>query len=227
MATLLKGNMVFLHIPKTGGSWVKKFLEGQGLVVSPAGHEHSTYDFYAGRITGARRKTFTGKLRRSLRKRIGKEPEVFPVPVFFCVVRNPMSWYESWYKFQMWRKLEQWGAVGVPQRWHVMAKLNGLISEDFNEFMSNVNRETPGFVTSLYSMYAMNSDATVLRIENIREELGDFLAKHGHDVEAKSLREHPRENVSPQIKIEWDETIRKLTIENETAAFRLYGYDAL
>jgi hypothetical protein len=32
MGAPLRGNVVFLHIPKTGGSWVRHVLRKQGLV---------------------------------------------------------------------------------------------------------------------------------------------------------------------------------------------------
>ena len=106
-----------------------------------------------------------------------------------------------------------------------MSALNEQISEDFNEFVANVNRNLPGFVTALYAMYAMNSGATVLHLENIRKELGDFFSANGLQLDKSDLLKKNPENVSPEIRIEWDEKIRRQTIQNEMAAFLGYGYD--
>ena len=41
MAIILKNNEIFLHIPKTGGSWVSKVLKMQSLTKAYIGcHKH-------------------------------------------------------------------------------------------------------------------------------------------------------------------------------------------
>ena len=44
MSVLLKGGAVFLHIPKTGGSWVHKVLKDTGLSVGSFDHKHADFD---------------------------------------------------------------------------------------------------------------------------------------------------------------------------------------
>ena len=54
MALLLKNNAVFLHIPKTGGTWVRSVLQEFDLVQGPLGHGHSDFErayWHAGYIT--------------------------------------------------------------------------------------------------------------------------------------------------------------------------------
>jgi hypothetical protein len=221
MPTILKGNLVFLHIPKTGGTWVKKVLESLDLIIEKdVAHEHSTYAHYSGWVRGQKSRTL---LERLGRKKKGSRPPA--EPTFFCVVRNPITWYESWFKFQIWQKLAHWGAPGVPEKWHVMSALNDDLSEDFNEFVANVNRNHPGFVTALYSMYAMNSGARVLHLENIRHELADLLSASGLPVDPSELQTRSAENASPSVDLQWNKKLKQLTIQNEMAAFRGYGYD--
>ena len=44
MALRLIDNSVFIHIPKTGGTWVSKVLEDQNLVKNHKGSKHTTFD---------------------------------------------------------------------------------------------------------------------------------------------------------------------------------------
>ena len=44
MALLLKNGAVFLHIPKTGGNWVREVLGKLDLIESEIGHKHSDVD---------------------------------------------------------------------------------------------------------------------------------------------------------------------------------------
>ena len=217
MASILKNNVVFLHIPKTGGTWVKKVLEDEGLLVADYSHEHSTYDYFAAATRLLRKRNYFYRLQK--RRFLVDDPK------FFCVVRNPLTWYESWYKFQIARNFEKWGSVGDPGKWHVMSALNDLVTDDFNQFMENVNTRVPGFVTSLYAMYTANSGATAVRLENIHVEMADFLTKSGIAVAPEKLKAKEKENVSPEIRIAWDPDLRERTIRNEIAAFSRYGYD--
>jgi len=54
VAILLKSNAVFLHIPKTGGSWVVKVLQELDVIQVPIGREHSTFDQISGRLSEQR-----------------------------------------------------------------------------------------------------------------------------------------------------------------------------
>ena len=41
MAVMLKCGAIFLHVPKTGGSWVTSALANQGLIKKQFGHIHA------------------------------------------------------------------------------------------------------------------------------------------------------------------------------------------
>ena len=65
---LLKSGAVFLHIQKTGGTWLREALAASGVATREEGHWHDDREANAGR--GDR---------------------------FFTVVRNPLSWYASFH----------------------------------------------------------------------------------------------------------------------------------
>lgn len=118
MAVILKGGAVFLHIPKTGGSFITKVLKELGLVSVKRGHKHTD-------IAHLHLPIGTDIIRR-LRYRVGYMAGLYSdTPFMFCFVRHPLKWYESWYRFmsdprQNWCNLtgaaSATGETGTPTR---------------------------------------------------------------------------------------------------------------
>lgn len=69
---------VFLHVPKTGGTWVREVLNRIGVYTEDAGHQHDNYE-----------------QSKELRRRFLR----------FTVLRNPWDWYASYWAH---RCKEQW-----------------------------------------------------------------------------------------------------------------------
>jgi len=94
-ARLLPSNALFLHIPKTGGSWVEQALREIGVQIEqPATIHGVTY-------------------RHSLLSMFQEQ-----YPYVFTFVRHPLSWYESWWKYQS----GAW-TVWEPGVWHPQRSL--------------------------------------------------------------------------------------------------------
>lgn len=74
--SLILDNCIFLHTPKTGGTWVKSALENAGLIRGWLNNYHTP-------LEAARRDS-----------RTWKKP-------MFSVVRSPFSWYSSYWKFRI------------------------------------------------------------------------------------------------------------------------------
>jgi hypothetical protein len=109
---LLDLNALFLHIPKTGGSWVEKTLGEAGLrIEQPATIEGVTY--------------------RHCLVSMFKDR----YPFVFTFVRHPLRWYESWWKFQadIWREFE-------PGVWHPQRTLEACRADDFSEWLMGPDR---------------------------------------------------------------------------------------
>jgi len=228
MALLLKNGAVFLHVPKTGGTWVKSVLQKLDLIEAPLGHGHSDFE----------RAYWHDKLHHDLKvvryifRRAIRSPRtqarMAPGCFKFCFVREPLSWYESWWSFMQmpkmnWRKL---GDECDPYKWEPFSMLNGLGSPDFNTFVHNVNRKRPGFVTELYGWYVRPGISFVGKQERIVEDLAKIFEIIEVNVSAEQLRQIPPTNESRKDipALEWDPALKRETLRLEYGGYVRYGY---
>jgi hypothetical protein len=228
MAFLLKNGAVFLHVPKTGGEWVKLLLQELDLIEAPLGHQHSDWE----------RSFWHDKLHRDLkvarylfRRAVGSsraQARIDPNCFRFCFIREPLRWYESYWRFMQslnWN-WKTWGDERDPHRWHPCSMLNELEDADFNSFMHGVNRKRPGFVTEMYGWYVRPGIGFVGKTENLREDLIRALRLMNVQVDvervllASPLNEGPAHIPLP----EWDPAVRKETLRLEYAGYVRFGY---
>ncbi len=75
MSLLLKNGSVFLHIPKTGGTWTRQVLGRLGLIDAEVGLPHGDYErlFWYDRFYRD-----TKVFRNLLRRRFGLIPKINP-----------------------------------------------------------------------------------------------------------------------------------------------------
>ncbi|MCE0524086.1 MAG: sulfotransferase family protein [Methylacidiphilales bacterium] len=228
MAYLLNNGAVFLHVPKTGGTWIKHVLEEMNLVRAPLGHQHSDWE----------RSFWHDKLHRDLKvvryifRRAVRSPRaqarINPDCFKFCFVREPILWYESYWRFmesQNW-SWKTWGDERDPYKWHPCAMLNGLDSPDFNEFMYNVNRKRPGFVTEMYGWYVRPGIGFVGKTESLWKDLIEVLSLMKLDVDVNKILSMSVKNESPSHipRPEWDPALKKATLRLEHAGYVRFGY---
>jgi len=228
MALLLKNNAVFLHIPKTGGSWIRVVLKELDLIKAPLGHGHSPYEraFWHDKLHHDL-KVFRYLLRRAIcspRAQARMDPGCFK----FCFVREPLSWYESYWRFMqsldwVWKT---WGDELDPYRWDSCAMINNLGSPDFNTFMRNVNKKRPGFVTEMYGWYVRPGVDFVGKTERLREDLLEVFSRMNLGIDAARIASIPQTNESPAHipRPEWDPAVRKETLRLEYAGYVRFGY---
>jgi hypothetical protein len=228
MAFLLKNGAVFLHIPKTGGTWIKHALEDLDLIEAPLGHQHADWEhaFWHDKLHSDL-KVVRYIVRRAIRSPRA-QPRSHPDCFKFCFVREPLRWYESYWRFMqsMEWNWKSWGDEKDPYKWHPCAMINSLGSGDFNEFIHNVNRKRPGFVTEMYGWYVRPGIGFVGRQEYLREDLMTALTLMNVEVGPSQVFSMPKRNETPFHipRPDWDPGLRKATLRLEHAGYVRFGY---
>lgn len=244
MALLLKNGAVFLHIPKTGGSWVSDALTRLHLVARPLAHFHADLQEALKCLTPTRtawryiserpRSMLPQHLKRAMnsagRRALGRESPRFiaphQIPFVFCFVRDPITWYESFWRYMTSR---HWPLLGDPLnhiRWHPCSPLNGLGSNNFSTFMRSVNKHRPGFVTELYARYTLPGIGHVGRQESLEADLIAILRILGLHIDDQTLSNLPRINTSEKLTQAtlWDPEVLEETRRTEYSASKRFGY---
>jgi hypothetical protein len=232
MALVLKSGAVFLHIPKTGGNWVTKVLQECNLIDSSVGPKHADINRlflpWSGGMAGAagvvgHEKTL---IRYLLRKKLG--PLRNGKPFLFCFVRNPFSWLESYFKYmsQPTQHWLHWGNEYDPNKWHPTSMLNGTGDLDFNQYLQNIIKVRPGYVTEMFGWYTTPEMDFIGKQENLKADLVNVLKKLNLSFSEDFIMNYPMVGTSlmPENKLVWDDKLRKEIYKLEYAGFVRYGY---
>ena len=125
---------VFIHIPRTGGEWLKRQLRVSGL------RQHWVHPTYYRRIPN----------KHAL---LGHSYGVFqPRPKYlFSIVRHPVNYYESVYK---WLSLSNEGRLFRKRwTWHPFLSAWRWYTADFNSWMERMLVEEPAWYSNLLTAY--------------------------------------------------------------------------
>ena len=215
MSDWIKKDLCYLHIPKTGGNWVRSVLRGSGIkeLKSNTINKHATYDFLVG-YEASKINIFRNHVMDNVR--------------FFCVIRHPLLWYQSWFNYQnRWRNgWKYFGQVGSLHKkdWHCLSPLNTPSIRDFNEFMQFVNENMPGFLTYLFYSFTLHSGARVLKNELLRDQLFQLNQEWNMGLDEALILKSDKVNVSLKSQIIWSEENLKNTLENENSLIKKYNY---
>lgn len=229
MAIKLTDGSEFIHIPKTGGSWVSEVLHDNGLVAEYLGHKHADYDLnlFHGRLAPKRVPATYARtiLERARSRRTGqpfREPRVYR----FAFVRHPLSWYESHWKFMQGLGWNDWGVINSCEGWHPCSTLNGLGSDDFNQFVRNVVRVRPGYVSELFFAFTKPGIDAIGKNENLKRDFLKIAADRGIKIDTERLEKMGKVNESKvkQDKIQWNPELRDLVMRLEMPALVHFGY---
>jgi len=224
MATILKNGAVFLHIPKTGGNWVTKILKELELVKGHVGHKHTDVDnFIAPHITGS--KALLKYTAHRLLNPISSKHK----PYMFCFVRNPLTWYESWFSYMEMpvRRWSLWGNKDDIYNWHPSSVLNGLGNCSFADFVRNVNTKRPGYVTELYGWYTKYNIDFIGKQESLADDLIKVLKIMKVDFDEDFIRCYERLNISQELKLIWPDELKLETALFEYSGIMRYGYQSV
>ena len=226
MAIRIKGNGLFLHIPKTGGSWVTSVLKECGLIQSSYGHKHAGLEqvLFQERLNHEKLKGFRYYVNPF--KWVKNKPAVSERPFVFCFVRDPIHWYESWWTYMCEHEWRDWGGVYDINHWHPNAILNGLGDEDFNQFIRNVIQKRPGYVSELYSIYTRPYIDFIGKTENLAQDLVKVLKFLDLDFDEEFIQTYGKVNASSlyKDKLKWDESLKTALEAIELPARIHYAY---
>lgn len=243
MAVQLHCGAIFLHVPKTGGSWVTRVLKDQGLVRREFGHIHSDMvraRYYASSLATLSRTSgawFKSLLPRRLKRlsaaqRVRRQIEqnhAESFPYCFCFVRHPLSWYESWWGYMGARSGTDWRHEPDFQGWHPCGELRYCGAQDFAGFVHNVQTRLPGFVTELFGLYTQPGIRFIGKQERLTEDLIEVLRQLNVRFDEQRLREALPVNTSDVESrgTPWTPALRESTARLEFAGMVRYGYAKL
>ena len=224
MALLLRSGAVFLHIPKTGGTWVTQMLRDNGLVRCRFSHKHADLQ----RVLESPRLYRYQNLKRCFRFGPNWYSGI-PGAFKFCFVRNPLDWYQSWWAFMSqhdWPNFAPLDRNGVRQ-WHPTAELEDIQDNDFTRFLQNVMRTQPGFASRMFAAFATPETNFVGRQENLVEDLIRVLHILNERFDEDRIRNSVRINVSRprRGRPTWRPEDRQRIAELERDAMQRYNYD--
>ncbi|MDD5026330.1 MAG: hypothetical protein PHH13_03035 [Candidatus Peribacteraceae bacterium] len=206
---LLLTNAIFYHVPKTGGTWVRRVLAAAGIphrelfcdlsenIADPLYCFHASYHHTI--------------LPQDGRKRFA-----------FLFVRHPLTYYQSYWTFKMRMGWDMNNVFDRKFAW-----------EDFQVFVHAVLSGCPGWVTKVFKEYAGPQDSPVAdfigKQETLRLDLLRVLKYAGEDIDKNFLMHAPSENESSAIS-QWQErcqytpALREAVCEAECGAMSRFGY---
>jgi hypothetical protein len=208
MALLLKNNVVFLHIPKTGGSWVTKVLKENDLVLTEFSHPHADLE----RVNNFSGHYIGHYLKLSVKFKCNFENLVND-SLKFCFVRDPISWYESVWRYYSDHNWKKFTREKNPSRfglkydlWHPWSPLEELNHDTFENFINDLIKLYPGYLTHLYNSYVdKRYTHYVGKQENLIEDLISILKELDLKFNKDKIIKSTKENTSKSQKPLWDE----------------------
>lgn len=210
---LEKSQTLFLHIPRTGGTWFEQVLN-----LNDVDHHrvicrrHEVAKMHAPLV----------EIDRSEQKSLKS----------ISFIREPVAYYESIWRCFHWK----WGDPERPSidrfrrryhsRWHPFKPLFRLYDANFGTFVENCLREEPGFVTRLYEWFlgppGIDWIDLVLKTEEISKTVPQLLAQLG-EIDLDDWEGMPSANSAPHVSCRWDSEVRSRVELSEAAGTRRWG----
>ncbi len=174
MAVILN-NSVILHIPKTGGNYVRKVLDHNKIPYHTTGRHPCILS----------QKLFNREISSHC---IPHGHNCFEEKLDRLIfVRHPLEWYRSYWSFRVMNKpgnegakvIEYWRASDVEIGYHGYAEVDEITHDDnFQSWINNVLREYKTGPYSRFVSYYCAFASMIGKTEKLREHLATFLYMH-------------------------------------------------
>lgn len=213
---------LFLHVPRTGGTWVKGIAKQCGF----------------------RRVIWSTTARPAWAPRVHStlahlHPEwVQNVDFVFSFVRHPVSLYEAHWRYLCHDKVRN----SMRRRWSGLKAAKNQWSPDFNEWAMRMITYVPCYATRLFEWYVGPEGAEycnyIGRNETLREDFLEVMTLLGYDtagqedvvMNAPKVRYSQRKPAIERLKdwvepeVTWDASVKEQVMRMETVAInRFYG----
>ena len=204
---LILPKSVFIHAPKTGGSWVREALQRTELPIKEARHRYHVTELIPATPYCCKHSMLCNV---SDEDRSGR--------ISFAFVRHPLSLYQSWWSFKM---RSGWNDVSPFE--------SKCKSETFSGFLENVLTHFPGWAGSIFNQIEEDGIQTFGRQENLVEDLIGILKIAGEEFDPEVIRSTPPQNVSGQLE-EWrtlaqyTPELKKAILDSEQETLERFGY---
>lgn len=203
MAIILP-NSVFLHIPKTGGTWVTEVIKKLGLYRNELLATHQEPHFLLNSNHNVPVMNFEFMCR----------------PFRFCFVRNPLTWYRSYWVFHNSIK------------WNHENTISKLNDSKFENFIKNVVKRNKrlkyGFLGALYDEFTKYC-TFVGKQETLKNDFVKAMTLFKEDIREKIIRNHVSVNLycNKDIAKEavYTKKMQEDIIETENDCFENYNYE--
>lgn len=209
MSSLVRGPKktgLFLHIPKTAGVWFYQ------VVTDLLGKSDNEIEWVPS-ACGNPYHPMLGDVLASYE-------------VSFSVIRHPITWYESWWKFKAG---SGWQRESARDGWWCVEGTERCSSNDFDTFVRLMLRWEPAFVTRMYEWYVGPKSRLLVdmlgKYESLYSDTSAFLRELGWDhVDADYLRKTARKNVSlaKEGRPVWNPALRQRIAESEMGAINRF-----
>jgi hypothetical protein len=203
-------NVLFLHTPKTGGTFVRRVLKRQlDVKTREVGFKHCHKDL-------------VGPLR--FREK----------PFTFTFVRHPVTWYRSYWLNKIRRPVDgsHWYYWQPKTLWHPNWEIDPhLGSDDFPTWIRNVSNRGD-YLLDMYRWYTGRGTRDEIdfigKTETLLDDLFSVFDRHGIEYDATGIKEMGLVNAKKPHQKEqanYTDELLSLVIDSERKCIETYGYD--